>query len=194
MLIRKIKEMIKGQVLLLNADYDFLRVVDMERAVSLMLRRDNPARVEVPTGDKLHSAGGLVLDEPSVLVLTEYTNVRGNIRKANIRRKRIFTRDKYRCSYCGKKFPEHLLTLDHVFPASRGGADAPENIVAACKPCNNRKADRTPEEAGMKLLNKPKPINFGAKDVMRHSYAERHPEWRDYLHLGEGDSRYAHVE
>lgn len=64
-------------------------------------------------------------------------------------------RDAYLCMYCGQKFPLSQLTRDHVLPKSRGGRDVYENLVAACKPCNNRKGGRTPEEANMPLLAVP---------------------------------------
>lgn len=60
----------------------------------------------------------------------------------------ILRRDRYRCGYCGGA----ARTVDHVFPRSRGGGDTYGNLVAACAPCNQRKADRTPEEAAMPLL------------------------------------------
>jgi hypothetical protein len=68
-------------------------------------------------------------------------------------RQHVFRRDKHTCQYCGHKAE---LTLDHVMPASRGGGDTWENLVAACAPCNQYKANRTPEEAGMQLATKPK--------------------------------------
>lgn len=64
-------------------------------------------------------------------------------------------RDRHICMYCGHKFPLTELTRDHVLPKSRGGLDVYENLVIACKCCNNRKGDRTPEEAGMPLLAVP---------------------------------------
>lgn len=67
----------------------------------------------------------------------------------------LFQRDRNLCLYCGNQFPANLLTRDHVIPASRGGASAWENCVTACRHCNQRKDDRTPEEAGMKLLAVP---------------------------------------
>ena len=55
----------------------------------------------------------------------------------------------------------HKLNYDHVIPRSRGGRTVWENIVTSCYPCNDRKGDRTPEEAGMRLLTKPiKPRNL----------------------------------
>lgn len=57
----------------------------------------------------------------------------------------ILERDEYMCAYCGRK----AETVDHVFPKSRGGIEDPENLVACCKRCNQRKQSRTLEEAGM---------------------------------------------
>jgi 5-methylcytosine-specific restriction endonuclease McrA len=70
-------------------------------------------------------------------------------------RENILVRDEFVCQYCGKKFPAAELTLDHVFPKSRLGPDIWENIVTCCKECNQKKADRTPKEARMKLLRRP---------------------------------------
>ena len=60
----------------------------------------------------------------------------------------MFSRDDYRCQYCGN----HADSIDHVVPRSRGGRDVWDNLAAACRPCNSRKRDRTPDEAGMRLL------------------------------------------
>ena len=66
--------------------------------------------------------------------------------------KALFRRDQSLCLYCGEQFPNALLSRDHVKPLSQGGADLWSNVVAACKRCNNHKAGRTPEQAGMQLL------------------------------------------
>jgi HNH endonuclease len=65
----------------------------------------------------------------------------------------IFKRDRHTCQYCGRRTE---LTLDHVMPQSRGGPDTWENLVSACVTCNQKKADRTPDEAGMKLAKLPR--------------------------------------
>ena len=57
--------------------------------------------------------------------------------------------------YCGEQHASRGLSRDHVMPLSRGGTDAWNNVVTACKRCNNRKAGRTPEQAGMELLAVP---------------------------------------
>src|SRR5690625_124620 len=69
----------------------------------------------------------------------------------------IHDRDHWSCAYCGRSVSKTppcealLATVDHVVPVSRGGPSSWLNLVSACKECNNRKADRTPEEAGMPL-------------------------------------------
>ncbi len=78
-------------------------------------------------------------------------------------RENILVRDDFVCQYCGKKFKAEELTLDHVFPKSRLGPDIWENIVACCKDCNQKKADRTPKEARMHLLRRP----YRPKDYLK---------------------------
>jgi len=63
----------------------------------------------------------------------------------------LLVRDRYVCAYCAQRFRFDQLDMEHIVPRSKGGQDSWMNLVAACKPCNNRKADRSPEAAGMKL-------------------------------------------
>ncbi len=64
----------------------------------------------------------------------------------------LLRRDRHRCAYCGGV----ATTMDHVIPKSRpGGTTTWLNAVAACEPCNFAKADRTPQEAGMRLRVQP---------------------------------------
>lgn len=67
-------------------------------------------------------------------------------------RNAIFRRDRYTCQYCGDR---NKISLDHVLPLSRGGKDTWENLVTACFPCNNKKGNRTPDEANMPLAKQP---------------------------------------
>lgn len=64
----------------------------------------------------------------------------------------LFRRDENLCLYCGEQFRDRELSRDHVHPLSQGGVDTWANVVTACKRCNNHKASRTPEQAGMQLL------------------------------------------
>ncbi len=67
----------------------------------------------------------------------------------------LFRRDAYLCLYCGNRFRASELSRDHVTPLSQDGVDDWNNVVTACKRCNNHKAGRRPEEAGMELLALP---------------------------------------
>lgn len=67
----------------------------------------------------------------------------------------LFARDAHLCLYCGERFSGRDLSRDHVTPLSKGGMDSWNNVVTACKRCNNHKAGRTPEQAGMALLAVP---------------------------------------
>lgn len=69
--------------------------------------------------------------------------------------RRLFRRDDYTCLYCGEELPPRLLTRDHVVPRSCGGRDEWENVVAACRPCNHRKDNRSLESLGIRLLAVP---------------------------------------
>ena len=67
----------------------------------------------------------------------------------------MFKRDHYTCQYCGVQPGTEELSIDHVVPRSQGGMSSWENCVLACVACNKRKADRTPEQAGMRLRKRP---------------------------------------
>lgn len=80
----------------------------------------------------------------------------------------LYARDRHVCAYCGNTFQFKDLTIDHVLPKSRGGKNTWMNTVASCKPCNSRKADRTPEEAKMHLLYVPYIPNAFEKMILRN--------------------------
>lgn len=67
----------------------------------------------------------------------------------------LFARDRHICMYCGVQYHKSHLSRDHVVPQARGGPDVWENVVTSCKPCNHRKACKTPDEAGLELLALP---------------------------------------
>jgi len=80
----------------------------------------------------------------------------GNVKRGvKFSRVNVFTRDGFRCQYCGASKKMAELNYDHVVPRIQGGKTVWENIVSSCYPCNDRKAGRTPEQAGMKLRKQP---------------------------------------
>jgi 5-methylcytosine-specific restriction endonuclease McrA len=94
-------------------------------------------------------------------------------------RANILLRDEETCQYCGKHMRE--LTLDHVLPRSRGGQSTWENLVACCHPCNNRKGNRTPEEANMPLVRTPKPFSLHTSRHLMRMLGKSDAQWRKYL-------------
>lgn len=91
---------------------------------------------------------------PEVVVLTDYTCTKFR-KRAKLSRKNIFLRDKYVCQYCGKTFKPKHLNVDHIIPRAQGGETRWTNLALSCITCNQTKGNRTPEQAGMRLLNKP---------------------------------------
>jgi 5-methylcytosine-specific restriction endonuclease McrA len=90
---------------------------------------------------------------PEVITLTEYDRLPAAL--VTFSRRNIFKRDHYTCQYCGKQPGAEELTVDHVIPRARGGQSRWDNCVLACVECNKRKADRTPEQAKMRLKREP---------------------------------------
>ncbi len=91
---------------------------------------------------------------PEIVVLQNYSKVPRQT--VTFSRRNLFRRDGFRCQYCGQKPQSSELTIDHVIPRSQQGESSWENCVLACVKCNTKKGGRTPKQAGMKLLKKPK--------------------------------------
>lgn len=102
---------------------------------------------------------------PEVVALTKYDRLPTNA--VTFSRRNIYKRDRYTCQYCGAQPGTEELTVDHVNPRAQGGISTWENCVLACVGCNKRKADRTPEQAGMPLRKKP------VRPMWRPLYATR---------------------
>lgn len=172
---------LNGRVLLLNQTYEPLGTVGVARAVIMVWK--NTVTVEEFDGERVLRTARDAFPVPSVVRRRTYINVRRRREASGMKRLRIYMRDKFRCQYCGDKKTAPQLTLDHIFPRSRGGDNSPVNIVTACLACNNRKADRTPEEARMPLLTSQTALRVKLERVVLCHYAEARPEWRKYLFL-----------
>jgi hypothetical protein len=166
---------LNSRVLVLNVSFLPVHVTSVRRAFSLLYQgvaravdesyrtfdfdswRELGAELD---HERIGLVGGFVR-VPRVLLLTAYERLPK--RHVRFSRFNIYARDRNRCQYCGKRFARSELNLDHVIPRSRGGLSVWENVVCSCHACNRRKGGRTPEEAGMKLVRKP-----------------RRPEWTPY--------------
>jgi 5-methylcytosine-specific restriction endonuclease McrA len=144
------KEIAMEQVIVLNADFSFLNVVSVERAFLYIAK--GKVSVEKYT-DSLMCTAEEVFRKPRVV---RFVKMIHQVFKKKIpwSRRNVFVRDKNVCQYCGTT--NGKMTIDHIFPKSRGGKNTFINTVTACFDCNNWKDDRTPGEAVMSLLREPK--------------------------------------
>ena len=132
---------------MLNATYEPLAIVAPRRAVVLVL--DEKADQLDGSGLWFH-AERLAVEVPSVVRLRAMVSV-DRSRELTLSRRGVFVRDDSTCQYCG----DRAETIDHVVPRSRGGVHCWENVVAACRPCNVRKADRLLSETRLRLVRMP---------------------------------------
>ncbi len=117
---------------------------------------------------------------PKVIVLLFYD--RFPKKEVKFTRQNVFERDRSTCQYCGRSFDRKELNLDHVVPRDRGGRMAWENIVCSCIDCNTRKGNRTPEEAGMRLVRRPRRPKWRPSLVV--SFSKHMDEsWRTFLDI-----------
>ena len=138
------------EVLVLNASFEPLSLVSVRRAVVLLLREK--AEMVEATERQLRSAS-YSFPVPLVIRLVHY--VRLPHRNVPPTRSAIMLRDAHTCQYCGMMPGRQELTVDHVLPRSQGGEHSWQNLVTACKSCNQRKGSLTPEEAHMRLIRHP---------------------------------------
>lgn len=174
-------QLITGRVLLLNFSYEPLGTVGVARAMCLWFR--GSITVEEYDGDNVLHSPRETFRVPSVIRLRTYINVRRRRNESAMKRARIYIRDKYRCQYCGEHKHASDLTLDHILPRAQGGESTPQNLCAACIKCNQRKGNRTPEQARMPLLTPQKYLSVGLDHVLLCHYAESKPEWKKYLFM-----------
>ena len=165
------------KTLLLSASYEVISFVNERKAFKLLIKD----KVEVVDAwDDIINWGGSKIKHPAILRLKK--PFKRNFFNFNFSRKALVKRDRSTCLYCGQKLTASQITVDHVLPRAQGGITSFTNCVVACQDCNNRKADRTPEQAGMKLMRKPTHPSFFA-----HAYASTDPQehwflgWDDYL-------------
>lgn len=167
------------ETLVLSAGYEPLGRVTWRRAMTLWIG----GRVEIleAYGDRVVRTIDRAYPLPAVVRF-----LRGRRRFRHLirfSRDNVFLRDKGRCQYCGQEVPRAAATYDHVIPRALGGGASWDNLVVACLPCNQRKAARTPEQAGMRLLLVPgRPRSLPALLEGTLQFDTDMPEvWRSYL-------------
>lgn len=165
--------MIDSTVLVLNQNYEPLNICTVRRAF-VLLDRGKAETLENGRG-WLHSPS-FTFPIPSVIRLIYL--IRRPRPQPRLTRRDVFVRDHYTCQYCGRQTRD--LTLDHIVPRRKGGQHAWENVVAACRECNHRKAGHTPQEAHMLLRRPPKAPPFGTY-IMFYPHLRAQEEWRKFI-------------
>jgi 5-methylcytosine-specific restriction endonuclease McrA len=165
------------RTLVLSPGYEPVKVVSWQRAITLLFL----GKVEViEEYDRDIKSTSLVIKIPAVVRLL--AAIRRHKQPVKFSRVNIYARDRYRCQYCGATCTTNELTYDHVTPRTRGGRTSWENIVSCCYACNRRKANRTPAEAGMKLLATPMRPTWMPAVQIRISARSIPDAWRDYVY------------
>lgn len=175
------------RTLLLNPWMAPHKIITWERAVVLVVL----GKVDViEEYDEEIRSRTFALRTPAVVRLKKG----GTATKQAVRFSRInvYTRDGFRCQYCGEKKSMRDLNYDHVIPRAKGGKTNWENIVTSCYACNDRKGSRSPEEVGMRLRKKPfKPKSLPVTPTLAVARSEMPQAWLPYCNGHEGSERVA---
>ena len=152
-----------------NYDFDgWIEVSQMQKELHI-----------VSDGQNLVYTSRLVIVVPCILRLLTYSRV--PTIPVKLTRKNIYIRDMNTCQYCGNQFPPERLNIDHVVPRSMGGKNTWTNLVCTCHECNTRKGNRTPREAGMKLLRKPEKPYFNT--IFHNNIpSKKYEHWKYFLY------------
>ncbi len=141
------------KVLVLNADYSAFSICTVPKAFLLVYL--DKAELVTDSAKGMLRTVNKSYPMPSVIRLHHYVSL--PFKGVMLSRQNVFRRDGNKCIYCGGNDD---LTLDHVMPKSRGGKTNWDNLVTACRRCNSRKGDQTPEEMGISLPRKPYKPSF----------------------------------
>ncbi len=184
------------RVLVLNRLWQAVHVCSVQRAIALLCM-DHACVVraesdyittfsfdewilygpDVADGDVLRTVSRPI-PVPRVILLVDFDRLPR--REVRLTRRRVLERDRHTCQYCRREFDSKQLNIDHVVPRQRGGKTRWNNVVCSCLPCNTRKANRTPEEAGMHLLRKPEKPHWRPVFELKHS-SGAHSSWRHFI-------------
>lgn len=173
---KKNSERKERRTLLLTPWYLPLRTIPWTDAVTLLYKGRGDV---LASYDEAVSSPSVTWQMPAVVKLRGLPNWKN---ACKFSRENVYTRDNFRCQYCRDIFEYEDLTYDHVVPKSHGGHRGWTNIVTSCKPCNNRKGNKTCDEAGMWPMKDPEAPSWlptsGRKPI---SAKKAPPEWQDYL-------------
>jgi 5-methylcytosine-specific restriction endonuclease McrA len=172
--------LLQHRVLVLHSSYEAINICYARKAVNMLLA--GKADV-VEHSCVLVRSSTIHFPLPEVIRLHRFISL--PYRPIPFCRKNILLRDGFCCQYCGMRFSPEQLTLDHVIPISRGGKDAWNNVVTACKPCNHKKGNNLMEEIGMMVLSRPRRPTLPTFLHLVRLMGEKREVWRKYLFYDE---------
>lgn len=167
-----------SRVLVLNQSYEFLGFTDWKTAICMAYTDKVTVEEEY---DQVVRSSSTQMNIPAVIRLRKRVRVLyEKVTFVSYSKRNVHLRDNFTCQYCGDKKKAERLGIDHVQPESRGGLTTWENTVSACHSCNGFKDNRTPSEAGMRLIRVPtRPKGF--TEILRIKIGELHDLWVPYL-------------
>lgn len=166
-----------NKTLVLNTSYMATHIIDSTRAF-VVYYKGNAEIIDVhPDAYFATPNTQNTYPKPSVIRVNKWINL--NYAKVPLTRENIFKRDNHKCVYCGES-KRTLLTLDHVYPKSKGGKDSWENLVTACKSCNGEKGNLLLDEWGKE---DPKPVRPHHLLLVQKNQMTIPDEWKPYLFL-----------
>jgi 5-methylcytosine-specific restriction endonuclease McrA len=168
------------RTLLLNASFEPLDIVTWKKGIQLLFQVKTEVLEE---SEESIQTVQLSIKIPTVLRLTKYVKIYQKKETIRFSRCNILVRDKNTCQYCDTCTNTMQLTLDHVIPVVQGGKKSWENIVTACKNCNQKKGGRTPEQAKMKLIQKPKKPHWLSTRKFKIDTNETPERWKFYIKI-----------
>ena len=166
--------------LVLSSAYQPMSHVSWKRAISMWFA----GRVEIISvyEDRFIKTVDEMFNVPSIVRFVDNVIKKFKYNKAiKFNRENVLIRDNGTCQYCSKKLTKKNFTLDHVIPVSKGGKKVWQNIVACCNSCNQRKGNKTLQQAKMRLKNQPKvpkQLIAGAEQKFLGKIPEA---WKDYI-------------
>lgn len=171
---KNIENLTSRNVLVLNANYMPLTICSAKRAICLIYLK----KIDILLNyDETIRSPTTSISLPSVIKTKEYINF-SNI-SIDLSRKNILVRDDYTCQYCSIK--NQCLTIDHIIPKFRGGQETWDNLVTACKPCNQKKGIKSVVESKMKLIKLPKRPN--KIHYFQRFVKQKQSGWKPYLFM-----------
>jgi hypothetical protein len=191
-------DLFSKKVLVLDKTYQPMRIVDLRGAIYLVFREaanvidedynvfelrewvsHSETRCKIDSDFKALRSVDSAFGIPDVLIMRNFKQK--HVRQSNCSKRNVNVRDLYVCQYCAAKLTHSKATIDHIIPSSKGGGLTWDNVVTACRECNNKKGDKDLDKSGMKLYTQPKPLYWDRGWFKR--YEERYPNdvWKRFL-------------